>query len=433
MKFDDHEIQKLDLLAFLGRYLALAKRHLTLAFLLIGVCVGIFAGSTCLCHRPAFTATASFAVESADPRQTYDLRFAEQISKAVPRIIGSDLLRSRAEAHLGIGSLESFSVSADASGNVITLQIEGPDPQQAFDVCSAILECLPDVTEYVVGPTVLTLLDTSGVPTEPSNPPSFTAALQSGLTVGILLWLAFLLLLTVSESTVHSDADLRGPLEIPCLASLPDTGTVAESVRELRVRVERAMTGEKKRILLVSGAIAGEGATTVSVNLALSLAQKGHRVLLIDCDLRNPSVAASLGISPPLSMADYLSKGANVWELITPTGLPTLSVISGGTGKHPNVTEMLSRERIQRLIYTAGNLFDYVILDTPPCSLSADAAEIAAFADCGLMVIRRDYASRSQILEGIRLLGDTGLPMLGCIINRIGSGSCGHGKKRKEN
>jgi receptor protein-tyrosine kinase len=158
------------------------------------------------------------------------------------------------------------------------------------------------------------------------------------------------------------------------------------------------------------------------VNLAASLAQKGKKVLLIDCDLRNPSVVRSIStkkspLSSQNSVVDYIKGGATVMEVIQPTELENLFVIPGGTGSKNGYSGHLSDERMARLIQAGRNLYDYVILDTPPCSLLADAAEIAVLADAGLLVIRRDFAARDQIVDGIERLADAKLPIIGCAFN----------------
>ena len=180
--------------------------------------------------------------------------------------------------------------------------------------------------------------------------------------------------------------------------------------------MEKALEEEQKKILLVSSAIPGEGKTTVSLNLGIALARRGKKVLIIDCDLRNPSVAKGLNLDSKLSLPDYLSGKANIKEVTCPTGTENLSVITGGPGG-AKYSQLMTRERGELLVMAARKLYDYVILDTPPCSMLADAGEVAALADAGLLVVRQDYASRGQILDGVQRLGDADLSLIGWVFN----------------
>lgn len=152
--------------------------------------------------------------------------------------------------------------------------------------------------------------------------------------------------------------------------------------------------------------------------LAVSMARRGKRVLLIDCDLRNPSVAKVLGVRNEYSMADYLEGKVHIRDMLKPTEVDNLFIFGSqtATGRYG---QRQFRDRTAQLIHASRRLFDYVILDTPPCSLLADAAEIADLAECGLMVIRQDFSSRDQILDGIQSLSESKLPLIGCALNNM--------------
>jgi receptor protein-tyrosine kinase len=89
--------------------------------------------------------------------------------------------------------------------------------------------------------------------------------------------------------------------------------------------------------------------------------------------------------------------------------------------------DVKAKTLLEKVLKASRKSFDYVILDTPPCSLMVDTAELSDLADCALMVIRQDYATRSQILEGVRLLTDNGLTMIGCAINGVTGNLASHG------
>ena len=139
------------------------------------------------------------------------------------------------------------------------------------------------------------------------------------------------------------------------------------------------------------------------------------------------------------SVADYLAGKCNIRDIITPTKVTNLHIVSGGA-RGAVLTEKLSAVRSGYLIKAARNLYDCVILDTPPCGMLSDASEVAELADCGVLVVRQNYASRDQISEGVVHLADSGLDILGCVFNQsvrtLSSGygygyGYGYGKDKK--
>ena len=444
MEFEEKEVQKLDLYVLLEDFLRQAKRLLLPGLLLVVLCG---AGLGLLKQRsfvPQYEAYASFTVRVANPLygsiSSYNDRTAQAMADTFPSILTSDLLRSRVAEHLGSG-LSGVSISADSRASIFTLRVRSDDPQRAYDVLNAVIECYPQVSEFVIGSTEMVLLDESGLPTAPLSTYSFRATALKGAVLGFVLWCGIVAVMILLKNTVHNEEELNRTLNIPCLGQLPrvkltrqmpvplihrkkDAGGFGESVRLLRLRVEKALEEEDRKVLLVSSAIPEEGKTTVAVNLAVSLAQKGRKVLLVDCDLRNPSVVSALStkarpLSARNSVVDYLRGKTTVMDMIQPTELENLFIIPGGPGAKSGFSGQLSDERMQRLLQAARNLYDVVILDTPPCSLLADASEVAALADAGLLVIRQDYAGRDQIVDGIERLSDTRLPIIGCVLSNV--------------
>lgn len=453
MENQEMELQKLDLFILIEDFLRQAKRMLLLGLVLVLVCGAGLTFVKSRSFRESYEAYASFTVRVANPLyasiSSYNDKTAQVMADTFPSILTSDLLQRKVMDKLGITGVPTMQVSATAQASILTLKVRDADPQRAYDVLNAVIECYPEVSEFVIGSTVLVLLDESGVPTSPTSTFDYRGTAIKGALLGGVLWCGLVVLLILLKNTIHNEDELRRTLNTPCLGQVPtvkltrkmpyplihrlkeDQG-FGESIRLLRLRVEKAMEEEEKKVLLVSSAIPGEGKTTISVNLAVSLAQKGERVLLIDCDLRNPSVVGTLSTkNHPLvnnnNLVDYMRGRITVMEMIQPTEVENLFVIPAGPGTKADNTAMLSDVRMARLIQAGRNMYDYVILDTPPCSLLADAAEVAELAEAGLMVIRQDYAAREQILDGIQRLGDGKLPILGCTFNNVRKGLVSRG------
>lgn len=299
MEIEKTEQQGRDTFVLLDDFLHQAKRMWLLGLALILICAAGLTFVQRRAYRPVYEASASFTVRVANPLyasvSSYNEKTAQVMADTFPSILTSGLLQRRVMDELGIDEVPDMSVSATAHSSILTLKVRDTDPQRAYDVMSAVIACYPEVAEFVVGSTVLVLLDESGMPTAPVAEFSYRYYITCGAVVGAAVWCVILAFLVLMKNTVHNEDELRETLNAPCLGQIPavkisrkrpypllhrcESG-FSESVRLLRLRVEKAMQENGQKILLVSSAIPGEGKTTVSVNLAVSLAQKGRRVLL---------------------------------------------------------------------------------------------------------------------------------------------------------
>lgn len=456
MEIEKREKQELDLLVLFEDFLRQAKRTWLLGLVLILLLGGGMAFLKQRSYSPIYEAYASFTVRVANPLyaniDSYNEKTAQVMADTFPSILTSGLLQQKVMEELGLTTAPVLAVSATSQSRIFTLTVRDADPQRAYDVLNAVITCYPEVAEFVVGSTVLVLLDESGLPEHPVAPFNLPYHIIRGAMMGGILWCGILVFLTLIKNTVHNEDELRKTLNTPCLGQIPtvrvtrkmpyplmhrfssDSG-FSEALRLLRLRLESALHECGDQILLVSSAIPGEGKTTVSTNLAVCLTMKGKRVLLIDCDLRNPSVANALSSGGrPLNRKNSLVKAiadhTDPMEMIQPTDVDNLFVLLSGPGSKSDSFGKIQKKQMARLLQKVRSQYDYIILDTPPCSLLADASEIADLADAGLIVIRQDYATRDQILDGVQQLADCKLPIIGCVFNNVRkglSGSYGYG------
>lgn len=445
----ENQDQGLDLTIFLGDMLRQAKRTLALGIVLVLLCAGGLAAYRNWSFTPVYEAYASFTVRVENPMysstHSYNAATAEQMAKTFPYVLGSGVLQERVKKQLGTTFLPSIRAEVMSSSSIFTLRVRDTQPERAHTVLNAVIACYPEVADFVVGPTNMVLLDESGIPAQPVNSLSLSSAVRKGAVAGMGIWLLIVLFLARSRVTIHNDSELKRLLNFRCMGFIPlvrtggkaacpvlfegrGHGEFSESVRLLRLRLEKELAEQGKKVILISSAIPDEGKTTTSVNLAASLAMRGRKVLLVDCDLRNPTLDRAMRMKKHKGLAEYITGEISAQELIRPTKVENLHLIGGGMAGREWGGDMLSNKRVAALIQSARRLYDYVILDTPPCSLLADASEIAEYADCALVVIRQDFATRDQILDGVQSLAESGLPLMGCVFNCVRSSlSYGYG------
>jgi capsular exopolysaccharide synthesis family protein len=191
----------------------------------------------------------------------------------------------------------------------------------------------------------------------------------------------------------------------------------AEQIRMLQVRLAELRGQQPFSRLLVTSATRGEGKTHVSANLALTLASEDNRrVLLIDADVRNPSVHSALGISNSHGFKDWLLNGGNPWKALRKVKRTGLCVMTGGTP----ALESIGPSRIacvQTLLDQIAPAFDLILLDSPPLLGTIDAKLLTSVADAVLLVVRAGFTSRHLVLQAQESL--EGQNVLGIVLNRL--------------
>lgn len=422
---------------------ALKKRYWVAIVAVLVATLGWYGVKT-ITFKPVYSTSATFTVAISNSygnsTKTYNNKTAQQMAKTFPYILQSGVLSDIVATELGYQTLPgTVTATAVEDTNLFTLKVSAADPQLAFDILQSVIRNYPKVAEFVVGSTTLTLLSEDGVVTEPSNAVSWRTAFKYGMLIGVAIGLVAVVLYMLLHRTVRRVEDLKGLSNAKCLAVVPHltqkrrsresrgvlitqkrvSRSFVEAVYRLRASAEKAGA----QVMLVTSSLPGEGKTTLAVNLALALAKKGSRVILMDCDLRNPSVHKQLGVPERLikaGMSEYLSGRVEMDGLgFTVSNLNNLVVIPSGQSVK-NASELLGKDRLRVLIEAMREQADFVIMDSPPCAILADASVAAHCTDGVIYVVRQDYATCDRILRGMGNVTTSGTPLIGCVLNDAG-------------
>ena len=193
--------------------------------------------------------------------------------------------------------------------------------------------------------------------------------------------------------------------------------SVQESFKTLRTNVTFSLPGQRNRCIGVVSANRGEGKSTVSVNLAISLAQIDKKVVIVDCDMRIPTVAAKLGMENRPGLSDFLADedGNSQLPVVTNSDFG-IDVIPAGTIP-PDPTKLIESPQMSELIQALKVVYDYVIVDFPPVTVVSDAAMLSSVIDGYLIVTMHDNTGTSQMDETIRQLNFANANILGFVYN----------------
>lgn len=190
----------------------------------------------------------------------------------------------------------------------------------------------------------------------------------------------------------------------------------AEAFRTLRTTLLFSATSHTLKRLVVTSAGPAEGKSTTAANLAVAFAQQGHRVLLLDCDLRRPRLHEVFGHAQEPGLTNALIGDASAAELVRPTEIDGLAILAAGTIP-PNPAELLGSARARGLLDELSSAYELVIIDTPPVHVASDATILGRHADGALLVVRAGHTQPAAVRHALHQLAAVGARVVGTVLN----------------
>lgn len=442
-----NEDGKMDLAAILEDVLSGFARHLPLFLLLASLTASLCYIRVQRNFVPQYQASETYIVTPSYSvnynSSNYNRAALNQIILAFPYVISNDAMQRLIAEDLHTGGVPgTIRASSVEDTNAFTITVTANGPQTAYNILQSVVKNYPLIAKDIIGDTSLSLMNSSGIPTTPINAESPKRTALIGIGVIAALFAAVFAFFSVAKKTIRSEDDFRRCLNVKCMGSVPKVrlkgrkGSKAiridskrvpygfkESIRMLRTRVERRHTEDGTQIFLVSSAIAGEGKSTIAANLALSMASKGVKTLLVDMDLRNSSVMQTLGLpSEQKGITDLIEGKCSIKDILVQDEQSGLLILPAGHTVDI-VQHLFEAEETGTMFQICRTLAEYIIVDTPPSSILADASNLAGYADQGIFVVRQDYAPLNKVEEGLDLLYDTGLKLTGCVLNYTVAGA----------
>jgi capsular exopolysaccharide synthesis family protein len=275
-----------------------------------------------------------------------------------------------------------------------------------------------------------TILTPAVVPTEPSSP-KVVRNLALGLALGLLLGIGIVLLRKTMDNKIRNDADVHAVTDLAVLGTIAfnaemdrnhvladndPSGYEAEAIRRLRTNLQFVRPADRSFSLVVTSSVPGEGKSTTSINLAVALADAGSRTLLIDADLRRPSVAEYLGLEGIAGLTTVLIGRASADDVIQ-NWRGGLDVMPAGQIP-PNPSELLGSDSMAGLLKDLISQYDVVILDSSPLLPVTDAAVLSSVVD-GVLVVIGAATHRPQFREALDSLHAAGGHAFGVVLNKV--------------
>lgn len=432
---------------------------LIVASTLIGVA---FAAIGAIASTPRYVATSELyvSVRSAGDGSTSDLvqgtSFARQAVTSYVSIANSSRVLQPVIDELGLEVTPqqlAGQVSATSPLNTVLIEITASDddPAAAAALANAVGRSLSNIVVNELerpegegaSPVSVQTVQDAVAPTRPSSP-NVPLNIALGLLIGLGVGIGLAALRTVLDTRIHSTHDIAQVTDAPIIGRInydPEAkkrplvvhvdprNPRAEAFRALRTNLQFLNVEGGPRSFVVTSSIPGEGKSTTACNLAISLADTGARVALVDGDLRLPRVAHYMGIEGGVGLTDVLIGRAELADVIQRWGRAALYVLPSGRIP-PNPSELLGSTAMVNLLATLTAEFDYVIIDAPPLLLVTDAAVISKFTGGAMLAAASGRTKKAEISGSSSVLESIGSRLVGVIVTMLpskGPDSYGYG------
>lgn len=305
----------------------------------------------------------------------------------------------------------------------------------------------------------LKVVETATLPVTPIGPNRLRIILI-GLMLSLVCGIGLALAIEYFDDTIKSTEDITRYIGVPTLAVVPsamsrrarlrattraavtagnnelslqrpmisqtellgdkNASMLTEAYRGLRTSLLLSAAGTPPKTILFTSSQPGEGKTTTTINTAISLAQMGLSVVIVDADLRRPAIHKAFGMNPTMGISNYLSHNMRLAPLLQPCDVPYVSILPCGVIP-PNPTELLSSEKMRTMVQLLKEHFDHVLIDSPPLTNVADSLVLSTMVDGVIMVVQSGQSRRWAVQRIRRELLQVGAKIFGVVLNKVES------------
>lgn len=427
-----------------GNYIkVLLKRF---AFLIIIFCSlsGILGGLIAyVTYLPEYTVTQSFTIKVINhPGANSATIKNNQLSKTIPSLLSSDTFLNYMKPYMvKTGVKGSFKVTSLENSNIFYLTVVSESNDACMKIINDIQAHYNEVARGVIGDSVMKFMAPAAYKELPSNSPNYINGAVAGLLLSVILVFGLMIVKARFTHTVSTPDDIRDYVNAPCLAVIQRiyhkrrSGESKKEAKKIPLAINESTNLEFKqeistltancekfcrinefKSVLVTSTASGEGKSSISLNLACELADRGKRVALLDCDFRVPSLAENLNITDlPIQLTDAILN-SSINGCMVKTDFENL-YFAGNIKGDTSVIERFTVKGFKTFVDELKKQFDYVIVDSPPAGMFEDALQLAEITDSFIYVIAHNSINRSTVLQSLSSLDESKGTMLGFVIN----------------
>lgn len=398
-------------------------------------------------YSPRYTSSATLAVRvrSETSSTIGNLSVSADTAVIYAAVFQGESMKALAAQSLGLDEFPGeVTASVVSEINLMTVSVTADDPELAYYLLKAILSVYPQISDAIFSNTVIDVIESPHMPEEASN--QLSVMYQGALIVLAMMVQGCLIVLVslLRETVKHEDAfeqmiegrllgtitherahgSLRRRLFRKKDALLIDSAFASlrfcEDYHKIATKLEYMKKSQNAAVFAITSVAENEGKSTITVNLALALSERGYRVAVLDLDLRKPSMYKIMDCRSrgEMEFGDVLSGAVSVQDYRFYSYRPGVWAALGRRCRR-DAADCLGSERMKTILDDIRERMDFVLIDTPPALASADAAVIARLSDCTILAVRTDRTAAADINDTISTLANVGGNLAGCILNDV--------------
>ena len=418
-------------------------------WVIIVLCISAVLCYTSVCkltYNPSYTSTATFMVSAKDATSAYNsLTTTQSMASVFVEVFQSNVLREKIQEQMPdqrfAGTINTVTIPET---NLLIVTVTSDEPDVSFRALNLLVENYSSVSDYVFSNAQLEVIKDPIVPVAPSNPLDVESKYPLVLLISIILAVGGISAIYFLHDTVKTPKAARRKIDARLLrtinhekknktlrsklhkrnsAPLITNSLIKKDFIEDNLNLcsvlEYHMRKRGQQVILVTSVGENEGKSTIAANLALTLAEKGRRAALLDCDFRKPSLHKIFDMPPgkEKTLTSYLLQEETdpLSCLIENKKHGIFLGVSQNSGR--SVTKLLNNGKLPVLLQQLRAQMDYIILDTPPMLAAADAEVLATMVDTALLVVREDFMPTDSINNGLDRLRKSAPEVCGFILN----------------
>ena len=378
-----------------------------------------------------------FIGKSVDENGNYsnnDIIMYQNLMKTYVEIIKTEDLVERSLENINSREnlsevISNLSVNNISDTQILQVTLEGKDKKETYEILKSITDEFVTTAKVVVPNGNVQVIRNAKEPKKPISP-NIKVNVTIGIILGGVLGGIIAFIKGFKGSCINTKEDVEGNLGIPVLGVIPknyeDTdifevdknprSAISEEYRILRTNLKYTSLDNYHRVFQVTSSVPEEGKSTVAINLALSLAEEA-KVVLIDCDMRKPSIHKKLNISREGGLSDILIGKDDIMDVAYKYNKNLLIITSGNSIENPS--EMLGSRAMERMVSRLKNVVDYVIIDAPPVQAVTDPQILSTIADGTIIVVKSGERKSKEVLNTIGLLNKVKGNILGIVLKYV--------------